>query len=134
MANYRKWKPGVEQIIIDNYATMSTDDIVKLINDPDITRNVVFNKAGSLGLKKNKNLVALRATKNFSETMKVISKRLDAPNTADDLLKIEIKAKFAPCPPEPVFEEETDEEYYVSLMFDDVKKGVLVRKHTGQSY
>lgn len=128
MAAKRIWPDQALKILKDNHAAKSNQEVADMLIDYGFTEKMVANKASRLGLKKNKTLVALRISTRVKKTEK-------ANQIMSGLIELGNHVKFKPFPPEPVFKEETDEEYYDSLMDGNVKNdddGVL--KNIGKRY
>lgn len=108
------WPDAALKIIKDNHATRSNAEVADMLCASGFdfaTEKRVANAASKLGLKKNKVMVALRISKRVKKST-VHNQIMSALTALGDAVK------FKDLPPEPVFKEETDEEYYDSLMSD----------------
>lgn len=119
MTAKRIWSDAALKIIRDNHAIKSNREVAEMLCDAGFdfaTENRVANAASKLGLKKNKTMVALRISKRVKKSSAVHNQIMSALTALGDAVN-----KFKDLPQEPVFEEETDEEYYDSLMADCVQ-------------
>lgn len=125
------WPDAALKIIKDHHAIKSNLEVAEMLCDAGFdfaTEKRVANAASKLGLKKNKIMVARRISSRVKKST-AHNQIMSALTALGDAVK------FKDLPPEPVFEEETDEEYYNSLAADDVMNyddGVL--KNIGKRY
>ena len=144
-----RWTEQQIQIIRDNFATLATKEVMRLLGDPDITEGQVNMKAHFLGIPKNRKVLVTRLRTSRAEKQekkfKTIAPLRNKPpkpldTTEEDFvldgigdLRRPYFTKLLPEASDEESEESFNERYYSDGDFFKVKKEVPGR-HKGGRY